>query len=223
MVLGMHRSGTSALAGTLQEAGLHLGRVHNKGFALNPKGLQEAEALIYMHENLLEANGGSWHVPPQDIVWGKLHRAVRDLFIESRRGQAMWGFKEPRTLLVYDGWLEALSDWTAVGIFRHPAPVMRSLMSRNAMTAQTALSLWSVYNRRLLELRAQKDFPIIEFTEDPEAMQRGFARAIEHLGLKGGPLDFYDGAIPRHREHDPDIEVRGAALDLLAQLRAYTT
>lgn len=220
LILGMHRSGTSALAGTLREAGLHLGRVQDTGFALNPKGLQEANALIFMHEHLLEVNGGAWHEPPRSIVWGRLHKAVRDLFIESRSEQPLWGFKEPRTLLLLGGWLEALPDWTAVGIFRHPAPVMRSLMERNGFTAEKALSVWMAYNRRLLDLRDRHDFPVIEFTPDAAAMQDGFARALAHLGLPQQRLGFYDSAIPRFTPAEP-ADVPPEALEMLARLRAH--
>lgn len=109
-ILGAHRSGTSALAGSLKRAGLYLGGVLDSGFELNPTGLQEPPAVLFMQEHLLEVNGGSWHEPPSDVVWGRLHRAVRDLFIESRFGQSVWGFKDPRTLLTLDGWYEALPE-----------------------------------------------------------------------------------------------------------------
>lgn len=69
IVLGMHRSGTSTLSGTLLEVGLHLGSVLDSKFARNPKGLQEAPSILFMHENLLGANGGSWHQPPDQIEW----------------------------------------------------------------------------------------------------------------------------------------------------------
>ena len=131
VVLGMHRSGTSMLMGTLREAGLYVGDVLDKPFALNRKGLQEPPAVLYMHEHLLEANGGSWHSPPKDVQWDKMHEAIRDLFIESRTGKSLWGFKDPRTLLTLEGWKSALPNLELVGIFRHPSEVALSLKNRN--------------------------------------------------------------------------------------------
>jgi hypothetical protein len=184
MILGMHRSGTSALAGSLQQAGLYLGDVLSNGFSGNPTGLREPEALIYMHENLLQANGASWHEPPDlPLVWGKLHTAVRDLFIESRRGHAQWGFKEPRTLLVLDGWRQVLKNWTAVGIFRDPVEVARSLQSRNGFDLAKGFALWTQYNRRLLELHKQNSFPLIEYSGDESRMLAGLDLVNRQLGL----------------------------------------
>ena len=90
MVLGMHRSGTSVLMGTLRDAGVYIGQVLGHSIEGNRKGLQEAPAVLYMHENLLGANGGSWHAPPETVTWRKLHRTVRDLFVESRAHQPLW-------------------------------------------------------------------------------------------------------------------------------------
>ena len=106
IVLGMHRSGTSLLAGSLHDAGVYLGHTLNTGFRLNPKGLWEAPSVLSMHENLLEKNGGSWQDPPEPpLEWGKLHPSVRDLCIDARQGHPLRGVKDPRTLLALEGWL----------------------------------------------------------------------------------------------------------------------
>lgn len=186
-ILGMHRSGTSALAGSLEEAGLYLGEVLSKPVkGLNEKGLKEPSSLIYMHENLLQENGGSWDNPPQEITWKPLHRAVRDLFIESRQDVPLWGFKEPRTLLVFDGWAQtqALGSWGAIGIFRSPMEVAMSLQSRNEISLEQGLQLWLRYNERLLNLQRQHGFPVIEFSKDGEETRKNFQNAVYWLGLK---------------------------------------
>ena len=103
-VLGMHRSGTSMLMGTLQEAGVYLGSVFSEGFEGNRKGLLEPRAVLFMQEDLFKANGGSWSDPPATLEWKNLHLAVRDLFVESRERQPLWGFKDPRTLFTLDAW-----------------------------------------------------------------------------------------------------------------------
>jgi len=66
-ILGMHRSGTSLLAGTLQECGLDLGDVITASPA-NEKGNRESWALMALHEDLLRKAGGSWNQPPGQPV-----------------------------------------------------------------------------------------------------------------------------------------------------------
>jgi hypothetical protein len=183
VVLGMHRSGTSVLMGTLRDAGVHIGQVLGDSIDGNRKGLQEAPAVLYMHENLLQASGGTWHAPPETVAWRELHRSVRDLFIESRAGVPLWGFKDPRTLLTLEGWLEALPQLEPVGIFRHPLPVARSLQRRNGFPLAQGIALWTAYNRRLVAWQRRRPFPLLEFHADPTLVRQGLDAVLAALDL----------------------------------------
>ena len=75
-VLGMHRSGTSWLAGSLQEQGLELGAV-NEQAAHNAKGNRENDEIAALHGAVLRDSGGSWDSPPRRIEWSHDHRDTR--------------------------------------------------------------------------------------------------------------------------------------------------
>jgi len=205
IVLGMHRSGTSALAGTLMEAGVHLGRVLDKSITRNPKGLQEPPAILYMQEDLLKANGGSWNEPPAQVEWFPMHAAVRDLFIESRQDVACWGFKDPRTLLTLDGWLKVLPSARPLGIFRHPMAVARSLESRNGFPIEKGLAIWHAYNSRLLDWQERRGFPLVQCLPDTVAMQAKLQALLRALDLSvEQPLEFFDASLQTVREIEED-------------------
>ncbi len=220
VVLGMHRSGTSALCGSLREAGLYLGQVLDHSIRSNPKGLQEAPSLLYMHEDLLRTNGGSWDNPPPKPVWGKLHESVRDLFIESRKSQSIWGFKDPRTLFTLHGWLEVCPELQAAGIFRHPAAVAKSLQQRNGFSIAKGLHIWTVYNQKLLEWTDVLDLPIIEFSPVEALMRPKLYAIIKMVGLKAPYANsFYDPEIPTS-EADNQLTLPEETLDLYRALQA---
>lgn len=215
----MHRSGTSALAGTLRASGVQFGKVLDNKFSLNPKGLHEAPAVLYMHQNLLEANSGDWHEPPATITWQKLHSAVRDLFIESRAGMPLWGFKDPRTLLVLEGWLDVLPELECVGIFRNPAEVALSISGRNSFPIEKCYEIWRVYNERLLMFQRQRGFPLVEFVTDAARMTRSVAAVLDSLQLPQTPeaMAFYDAA---HKHHQtPDLTMPEPVAALYRQLQ----
>ena len=109
MVLGMHRSGTSCLIGSLQHAGLHLGK-HNTYNDHNLKGNRENNDIVALHEELLKDNGGSWKQPPPVTRWSEKHFKKAEKIIASYRHHTAWGFKDPRTLLVLDGWKQLIPD-----------------------------------------------------------------------------------------------------------------
>ncbi|EAP90063.1 hypothetical protein OA2633_07614 [Oceanicaulis sp. HTCC2633] len=205
IILGMHRSGTSALAGTLLEAGVYLGRVLDQSIKRNPKGLQEPPAVLYMQEDLLKANGGSWNAPPQTVEWGPLHTAVRDLFIESRQGVERWGFKDPRTLLTLQGWMEVLPSAQPLGIFRHPMAVARSLESRNSIAIKDGLNLWLEYNSRLLSWQEKLGFPVVECASDNALMKAKLKVLLNALELDADKnLEFFDAGLQTVQQAETD-------------------
>ena len=108
-VLGMHRSGTSSLAGCLEDAGVVLGEVgaSNKN---NLKGNRESKKIISLHKDLLKTNGGRWDDPPETLLWKAKHKRTRDGIIADFAKFPVWGFKDPRAILALDGWSEALPE-----------------------------------------------------------------------------------------------------------------
>ena len=71
----MHRSGTSLLTGTLQEAGLVLGDVVTAA-PHNRKGNRESLPIRALHDDLMQRAGGDWDRPPQQVSWQPVHTAL---------------------------------------------------------------------------------------------------------------------------------------------------
>lgn len=220
-ILGMHRSGTSMLAGTLQEAGVHLGNVYDDSIKHNRKGLMEPKAILFMQEDLLKANGGDWSSPPADPTWQNLHLAVRDLFIESRVGHPLWGFKDPRTLFTIDGWRSVLPHLEMAGIFRHPLEVAASLQARNGFSMDKGIAIWKAYNERLLSIHATSPFPVIEFHASPERLRGKLSSVLDALRLPqplaASELGFFEEGIRRH--HVTDTKLPTAVDEIYRKLR----
>src|SRR5688572_4782315 len=191
----MHRSGTSCLAGSLEEAGLELGAVitaapHNK------KGNRESPAIMALHDAVLAESGGSWENPPERVTWSTAQRTQLQAIIESHAAHAVWGFKCPRTLLTLDGWLDAIPELRFVGTFRHPLAVAGSLVRRNGGTLERWLELWSYYNSRLLQYHARFGFPMICFDLEPAEYESELRRVIDALELSApAELRFFDHAL----------------------------
>ncbi len=182
-IVGMHRSGTSMLTGSLEEAGLFLGDVNVKN-KYNKKGNRESPYLMEFHEQLLEKNGGAWHTPPNTVVWSESDKNELKTYIDSFSGQAIWGFKDPRTLLVLEGWKQMIPELQFVGIFRNPMSVALSLHERNNFNIRHGLNLWKIYNRKLLEQYEKSAFPIIEFVDKPLKLKRLVQLIANQLNLE---------------------------------------
>lgn len=198
-ILGMHRSGTSCLAGTLEEAGLNLGTVITEA-PHNAKGNRENKQIMDLQEEVLTHSGGSWDVPPRKLIWTDAQRIRRDAIIASY-GEGDFGFKDPRTLMTLDFWLEALGSVEFVGTFRHPRLVAESLFARNGGDLERWLALWNAYNERLLELHHAKPFPVVRFDVPPDRYRRSLFQVIERLGLpRTDKLSFFEPELRHHNE-----------------------
>jgi hypothetical protein len=208
-VLGMHRSGTSFLIGSLQAAGLYLGP-HNTWNAHNLKGNRENNAIVELHEEILTENGGTWKAPPPEIKWRAEHtNRVREI-IRVYQGHEPWGFKDPRTLLMLRHWRALLPEMQCVGVFRRPAAVARSLMSRGkgaaiTVAAEQAFDLWEHYNRLLLAEHRRQAFPVLCFDWPENHLHARLDALIEYLGLAPvhGENRFFSADLRHHGEEDP--------------------
>ena len=196
IVLGMHRSGTSCLAGILENAGVNFGEVSRCNI-FNPKGNIENRLIMELHDSLLKFNSGSWDFPPPNIIWPVHFKIERDGIIRDFNKSLIWGFKDPRTLLLLDGWLEAVPDANLVATFRHPMSVARSLQIRNNFPLEKGLDLWRIYNNNLLSYSERFDFPIISFDLPARIYKEKIALLVEHIGLTppDNPSDFFEDTL----------------------------
>lgn len=167
IILGMHRSGTSCLAGTLEQTGLFLGKVscQNK---YNKKGNRENKRVMNLNDKILNYNSSSWDNPPKDISWNKEHEKEGQSIIidlENNSKEQYWGFKDPRTLLTLAFWDTLLPKAKYIGTYRNPLSVAESLNRRkgSSIEAEAGLLLWLIYNKKMISFLQKKPFPLLSF------------------------------------------------------------
>ena len=222
-VLGMHRSGTSCLAGALEQAGVFLGEVFTKN-PFNARGNRESARVMALHEGLLADHGCAWDAPPpagETLPWSSNRRAERDGITALFADRPVWGFKDPRTLLCLPGWREALPGLETVGTFRHPLAVAGSLAHRNGLPRERALELWRNYNARLLAEHRATGAPLVCFDVDEVEFRGALGRLGQRLGLGSdlGTTGFFTDELRHHRPGE-GAPLPAEVADLYTGLRA---
>lgn len=196
-VLGMHRSGTSWLAGSLEEKGLALGEV-NTAATYNKRGTRENEAIQSLHDGVLRSSGGSWRDPPRRVDWSEERRAaLADTIAAMDATHGSWGFKDPRALLLLDEWRRQLGDrLVLVGIYRHPVAVAQSLAKRqfSPVPPRDGVRLWRAYNERLVAEHRRAPFPILRFDTEGDRLLAALDQVAKEwrLPAAGRPSTFFD-------------------------------
>lgn len=167
IILGMHRSGTSCLAGTLEQAGVYLGKVSEYN-EYNKKGNRENTRTMQLNEQILSYNEASWDMPPATLKWNKSHEDLGKEIIadfEISCHSQYWGFKDPRVLLTLPFWIKLLPQAKYIGTYRKPLSVAQSLNNRASFSIDinTGLQLWANYNKQLIQFYKINPFPLISF------------------------------------------------------------
>ena len=168
LILGMHRSGTSALARVVNLLGAALGERLMPAGKGNESGHWESLAVYEAHEQLLTALGRRWddfrEMPVDWIAHPQAQQcanSIRRFVADELAGEPLWAVKEPRLCRLLPLWPQALSGLpvrlTAVIMVRNPLEVAASLARRDGMAYGHAFLLWA---QHLLEAeRASRGMP----------------------------------------------------------------
>ena len=153
LVLGMHRSGTSATAGLLIRLGAQGPASLMDPTVDNPLGFSESEAVQRFHERLLHAAGSRWD------SWTRFSPSSRDApipaelanefrtLLEQEFGRApLLVVKDPRMCRLVPFWLRSLESErisaAAIIPVRSPLEVAQSLRARDGIGQEHALLMW---------------------------------------------------------------------------------
>ena len=156
LVLGMHRSGTSALTRVLNLLGVELGGSLMRAAASNETGFWEHQDVVDIHAALLKALGMTWDDPrrlPDGWLASDAGRDAAAALLARLSGDfanaSLWGVKDPRMCRFLPLWQEVLATLGTkpgyVILLRHPLEIVRSLHQRNHMTTSRGLLLWLRY------------------------------------------------------------------------------
>lgn len=148
IIIGAHRSGTTATARALELIGLQVGQ--------DLDSHQEPRALQKLHEDYLRRRGAAWHDPKPFLQWIGTTEGLRDcvsylktnverdfarifgyrrnlngilLRLRIKLG-ATWGWKEPRTTLFAPAWLEVFPNASIVHVVRDSLAAAESIRER---------------------------------------------------------------------------------------------
>jgi hypothetical protein len=216
LVVGMHRSGTSALTGALGQLGFQVPVQQDRFEASDDNPDHWESRAIGLHDDgLLEQLGGAWDGPADpDPGWesdpdlaavGDPAEPTSTAFPDS--GPAVW--KDPRACLLLPYWLAHLpKPVAAVFIWRSPLSVARSLRTRDGMHLADGVALWERYNRTGLAGLAGIDTFVTRYewiVEDPEGQL--------------GTLAAWLGDLAQFAAHAPGWDLPHAVASVSPELR----
>jgi GT2 family glycosyltransferase/glycosyltransferase involved in cell wall biosynthesis len=198
----------------------------------NPDGFWEHLGFVAVNDELLNALGGAWDLPPnidEDFSDPRLDplRMKARMLIERFDSANLWGWKDPRNSLTLPFWQDLLPGLKTLIIVRNPLEVAHSMRGRNGTSYSFGLRLWEIYNRRLLEGINERDHLVTHydlFFENPEAELR---RILKFIGLPDKGVATAAALIKKRRRHThftvEHLIDAGSAPEVIELYRALTT
>ena len=165
IVTGMHRSGTSLTASLFQKVGVDIGKKLVGPAVGNVKGHFENVDFVEFHKSVLRSHGidelGCTFEKTIPVA-AEYVEIAKKLIADNQKTNKHWGWKDPRTALFWDFWLNLLPQANFICVYRSPWEVVDSLYRRGTDVSllhnpEMAVKMWIHYNQQVLELH--KHFP----------------------------------------------------------------
>jgi len=157
LVLGMHRSGTSALTRVINLLGADLpSRLLPPMRGNNEAGFWESKEIYRLNDEILASAGSAWDDWwPLDPEWFRSAAATSfqaralDLLREDFGQSPLFVLKDPRICRLLPFWLAVLRDFAAeprcILTIRHPSAVAASIEKRDGLDPSRSGLLWLRY------------------------------------------------------------------------------
>jgi lipopolysaccharide biosynthesis protein len=222
VVLGMHRSGTSAVTRGLQVLGVGLGgRLMPPAQGNNEKGFWEDIDINELNIEMLAVLGSDWEclapITPEDVEVlrrkGYFQRAV-EMLRQKTRDNHIFGFKDPRVAKLLAFWKEVFAhchfDVSYVLSIRNPRSVVMSLIKRDGMEAEKGYLLWLEHVVEAVSGTMNERCVIVDYDYLIQSPERELERIAAQLALTVDPVEmeryrheFLDEKL-RHTRYEPE-------------------
>jgi len=157
VVLGMHRSGTSALTRALVALGFNIGEHLLAANDYNQKGYWEDQDIVVFNDRLLQILDSTYDsltLIPNNVLdnpkIAALTQEAIDLLATKIVNSELWVIKDPRMCRLLSFWQpvfkQLFSKITYVISVRNPLSVADSLQVRDHFSLQKSLLLWLEHN-----------------------------------------------------------------------------
>jgi hypothetical protein len=159
VVLGMSRSGTSAVTAMFAAAGFHVGPQSELmgPSEANRLGFFERLDIWRLNEEILSELGGTWFDPPtlraQQLARASVQPLIDRRFaaVVEEAGGAPVAIKDPRIGVLFDLWGGVIREQLhPVLVIRDPVEIARSLAQRDQTPTAFGLAAWEIHMSSLL-------------------------------------------------------------------------
>src|SRR5262245_61853891 len=126
VVLGMHKSGTTLVSQILHDSGINMGEDFDAKVSYDEGNKYERETALALNLDILKV--GNYRIidlpnPDELQLTPQQRLCMREIIQNCNSRYTDWGFKDPRTTLVYPLWVSELPEHKLIAIYRTPEEI----------------------------------------------------------------------------------------------------
>jgi O-antigen biosynthesis protein len=239
VVLGMHRSGTSAITRGLQVMNVVLGdRLMKIDEGNNDKGFWEDVDINGLNVEMLNALNNDWHqlslIKKDDwkLLKSKGYFArASEMLRQKTLHTDYFGFKDPRMSKLLPFWKEVFNhgnfDVNYILAVRHPLSVALSLAKRNGIDIEKSHFLWLIHTIYSLSEIEDNSYVVVDYDNlmqdaghELQRMAEKFHLTIDHSEFNKYKSEFLDEGLRHTRFTYENLMTHERSFDLLRDVYA---
>jgi hypothetical protein len=122
----MHKSGTTLVAQILHHSGINMGDHFDENTSYDEGNKYEREETLALNLDILGVN--YYRIidvsrPEQPTLTPQQRACMREIIQNCNSKYTHWGFKDPRTTIVYPLWLSELPEHKTIAVYRAPEEI----------------------------------------------------------------------------------------------------
>ncbi len=224
-ILGMHRSGTSAVAGSLYHLGFFLGDSLMAKSDDNPYGYFEENKIVAWNNQILKLAGFNWDdqnafINVNDFIDTEIVQVIKAYIIQSTKEHEFVAFKDPRFCITLPIWLycctQAKIQPKFIFVIRNPEDVAQSLHQRDLFSFKKSYQLYLNHIFKAEKNTRPYDRVIFDFKDLLENPIGLLKNSLQVLDIKTSIFrrrnivqkveNFIDTKVVHHHSSDDDIQ-----------------
>ena len=210
VIVGYHRSGTSAMGQNCQAAGLFVGDDLLGAKPSNPLGHYEDREFFEINEAILSYNYCRWNMTTDfaPVISRPLACLGAEMISKRDAEHEVWGFKDPRVCVLLDYWNGLLPNPKYLICLRHYSACIDSMqrraiqdyygmrtpeqarnVGRNVLNHDAACANWCIYMSAVLQFLMQENAPAVVVRIDRLSRDTSVAQRMnEEFGIDLDPI-----------------------------------
>ena len=194
VVLGMHKSGTTLISQILHHSGVNMVDDLDEAVTYDEGNKYERQSILHLNMDILGVDNYEvieLAAPARPVANESQRHRMAEIVTGCTERYDDWGFKDPRSCLVYPLWANTLPEHKIIAVYREPSQIRKHFTSPRSLRKYRVprmtwlyLNRWYEHNMNIVNYLqgSTREFIVLSYNALMSG-DREFDRLREFVGL----------------------------------------